>query len=136
MLEADFKILVVRHTYSLLHIRDCMDSMDTWDPQKFSGVLIWSWNHQGIWETSRALQILRWTWELGSPRGLEETLGGCGNPHGDSYWPNRTFRCHWGHSGFIGTSGCLYSHSKNVTMGMVCIISKFESLNLCVVRLI
>ena len=92
LLEADFKILVVRHTYSLLHIRDCMDSMDTWDPQKFSGVLRWSWNHQGIWETSRALQILRWTW---APQGvLKRFQAGCGNPHWDSFWPIRTFRCH------------------------------------------
>ena len=28
-----------------------------------SGALRWSWNHQGMWGTPRALQILRWPWD-------------------------------------------------------------------------
>ena len=53
--------------------------------------------------------------DLGSPWGLEETLGRLWEPS----WGllhigplNRTFRCHWGHSDFVGSSGCLYLHSS------------------------
>ena len=45
-----------------------------------SGALRWSWNHQGMWGTPRALQILRWPWDpQGSwrdSRPIVETLMG------------------------------------------------------------